>query len=70
MIASKKKAITRGGSDRRYQVCRCSVCGLVEHCTPGNDFYTLGVDNKGLLYCELCFANAIHVAPAMEGSLS
>jgi hypothetical protein len=62
----KKEAITHGGSNRRYQICRCSVCGLVERCTPGNDFYTLGRDTTGPLHCERCFANAIHVAPATK----
>lgn len=40
------------GSDRRWQNCRCSVCGTIQQCTPDNDFY--GDDGEPLI-CESCF---------------
>ena len=50
-----EQPITHGGPDRRMQVCKCARCERVAVCTPHNDFYTLGDDRNGLLYCEGCF---------------
>lgn len=46
--------------DRRHRFCKCRVCGVVEKCTPTNDFFTLKTDHPdaGLL-CERCFNEAI-----------
>jgi hypothetical protein len=45
--------VTHAGPERRYRMCRCSVCGIVERCTPRRDFY--GTNGKPLV-CEDCFA--------------
>src|SRR5574340_1667524 len=47
-------AITHGGTDRSYRLCRCHSCGQESECTPMNDFYTLPSDDHGYLYCERC----------------
>ena len=46
--------ITHGGSDARYKLCRCSVCGLEAVCEPLCDFYTRPDDPTGPLFCEVC----------------
>jgi len=48
------EVITHGGTDRGYKVCRCAACGYTAKCTVSNDFYTIGEDDSGLLYCESC----------------
>jgi hypothetical protein len=50
-----EKVFTRGDDgDRRYKVCRCADCDLVELCTPTRDFYTRAPDRDGPLVCEPC----------------
>jgi hypothetical protein len=38
-------------AERKHQWCRCAMCGVVERCTPSNDFY--GQEGEGLV-CERC----------------
>lgn len=47
--------ITHGGTDRGYKLCQCNQCKIVMKCTPRTDFYTIGSDTSGPLYCERCF---------------
>ena len=46
--------ITKGGVDRAFKRCKCSMCETISECTPTNDFYTAPDDDGGLLYCESC----------------
>ena len=48
------RTITHGGTDARYKLCRCSVCGLEAICEPMCDFYTRTGDPSGPLFCEVC----------------
>lgn len=48
------RPITHGGTDARYKLCRCSVCGLEAICEPMCDFYTRPGDPSGPLFCEVC----------------
>lgn len=50
----KTDAITHGGPDRGYKLCRCSDCGVEAVCTPMCDFYTLPGNDTGPLLCETC----------------
>lgn len=48
--------VDRDGPDRRLQMCRCHVCGIVARCTPRFDFY--GKDGAPLR-CEGCFRESL-----------
>lgn len=42
--------------DRRFRFCQCRECGVVERCTPSNDFFTTDSAGGGDgLLCERCF---------------
>ncbi|WP_157231828.1 hypothetical protein [Hyalangium minutum] len=43
----------RPDEDRRMQLCRCSVCGVVKLCTPDSDFYAQHAWDP--LMCQDCF---------------
>jgi hypothetical protein len=47
-------AITHGNVYRGYKLCRCARCQEESVCTPDNDFYTMGRDDDGPLYCAGC----------------
>lgn len=49
-----EEVITHGGTDRCYKTCKCSSCGHTGICTISNDFYTIGEDDNGPLFCESC----------------
>lgn len=40
--------------DRRSKLCECSVCGIVERCTPNNDFYDNTKRWGDKLACSSC----------------
>lgn len=42
--------------DNRYKEVRCDRCRKVYVCTPEQDFYPTGVENKGV--CEPCLLAA------------
>ena len=46
--------ITTGDKDRCFRKCKCAKCGVVEVCTPTNDFYTIPKNRDSLIYCEAC----------------
>ena len=52
------ETIVKGGIDRRHKMCKCNDCGIIERCTPSNDFYTLPDKPDGFLYCERCLVKA------------
>lgn len=54
------EALTHGDQPRQWRLCRCAQCGQESVCTPSNDFYTLGTDRAGPLYCEGCFWSIAH----------
>ncbi len=57
-MSEKAFVVTRSGSDRRYQWCRCSGCGLEELCAPQRDFYVMrpAVEaDEAPIYCDDCF---------------
>lgn len=53
------EVITHGGVDRRYKLCKCSVCGVVDTCIPTTDFYTKSKDPTGVLTCSKCMPTNI-----------
>lgn len=55
MSKDTEQIFTTGVGNRICQLCKCSQCGQISRCTPNNDFYTLGSDRDGVLYCEGCF---------------
>lgn len=55
--------ITHVGPDRRYEMCQCSKCNVVQQCVPGNDFFTT-TDDLGPLLCSDCFADYADVLMA------
>lgn len=56
---SQETAITHGGVDRAYRLCRCSICGQESRCTPDNDFYTVSSDPAGPLQCDRCMHSGL-----------
>lgn len=62
--SNNMEPITHGGTDAKNKPCRCYKCKEVSVCTPFNDFYTLGEDDLGPLYCEACFN--VYVAKQIE----
>lgn len=59
-VDPKLLAITHGGMDRGYKLCRCDDCGEESICTPENDFYTTENNDNGPLKCERCFGRYMH----------
>jgi len=53
--AGENGIITKGGTDRRQQLCRCSRCQEVGVCTPHTDYYEVPDDPTNGIYCEGCF---------------
>jgi len=53
--STEEEVIGNGGIDYRGRLCKCSECGSVSRCMPGNDFYVRseGPEN-GPLVCERC----------------